>query len=575
MGDEPLLNPALGRAKRDLSFRPPPRRLAPFNSTDFDDVERGPHTFNCDAAPKEAFDVSITVKAPAPTVIALQNEAATLNEQNARLTIGTTDKNTGSVVEEDVIGRHVDGENFPIEVAWTSWTEDDQPNLGLVIRDLRAQRRQQDELYRLANFDHVTALPNLNHFRDRVAQERPAAILSIALSGYQNVSDTLGSKSGEEVLQQIAERLCHGVRATDMVARTGIDEFGICLGGVGDPLRAKDAANAAMAAVAQPLVVDGSEIRLHAHCGIALCPSHGSDAGELIGNANLALQEACKRGAGEAFLFVPALRMQAVARRMFDAELHQAVERDELQLYFQPQVRLSDGALTGAEALLRWNHPVRGVLSPAAFLPALEESPLAVVVGNWIIDTACRYAAQWREELSPDFRMSINLFAAQFCGGHLRAVVNEAMARYRLPGAAIELEITETTVVDDEAMFLPLLEGLSEDGIWLAFDDFGTGFASLSLLARYPLTHIKIDKSFIQKALVSDRDRAVVQAMTDLAHRLQLEVIAEGVESLAYLDFCREIGCDEAQGFLIGRPVAAAEFCNTWKRWVEQLAWQA
>lgn len=492
-----------------------------------------------------------------------------------RLAQGCTDEGAGSAVEEDVIGRHADGENFPIEVAWTAWMEDDQPNLGLVIRDLRDQRRQQDDLYRLANFDHVTALPNLNHFSERVAQERPAAILSLGLSGYHDLSDMLGIKSGEEVLQQIAERLRQGVRAIDMVARTGSDEFGICLGGVGDPLRAKDAAVSAMAAVAQPLVIDGLELRLQAHCGIALCPSHGSDAGELIGNANMALQEARKSGTGEAFLFVPALRMQAVARRMFDAELHQAVERDELQLYFQPQVRLFDGALTGAEALLRWNHPVRGVLSPAAFLPALEASPLAVVVGNWIIDTACRNAAQWREELSPNFRMSINLFAAQFRSGRLRAVVNEAMARYGLPGTAIELEITETTVLDDEALFLPLLEGLREDGIQLAFDDFGTGFASLSLLARYPLTHVKIDKSFIQKAFVSDRDRAIVQAMTDLAHRLQLEVIAEGVESRPFFDFCREIGCDEVQGFLIGRPVAAARFGTTWKRWLGQLARQA
>ena len=482
-------------------------------------------------------------------------------------------------VEEDLIGRRADGSDFPIEVAWSAWMEGEEPNFGLVIRDVSDQRRQEDELYRLANFDHVTSLSNLNHFQARLAEEtrseRPAAILSVGLSGFQDVSDTLGTGVGEEVLRQIAQRLRHGVRATDAVARIADDEFGICLSGIGDPLRAQDAAATAMAAVAQPLLVDGSEIRLQAHCGIALCPSHGSEPGELVGNANLALQEARKQVAGRAFLFVPALRMQAVARRMFDTELHRAVERDELQLYFQPQVRLSDGSLTGAEALLRWNHPERGVLSPAAFLPALEASSLAAVVGNWIIDTACRQAAQWREKITPDFRMSINLFAAQFRCGRLRAVVQEAMERYGLPGEAIELEITETTVLDDEALFLPLLEGLSEDGVQLAFDDFGTGFASLSLLARYPLTHLKIDKSFVQKAFVSDRDRAIVQAIADLAHRLNLEVIAEGVESRRYLDFCKEIGCDEAQGFLIGKPVAAAQFGAAWQRRLGQVARQA
>lgn len=477
---------------------------------------------------------------------------------------------SGAADGEDFIGRRADGSDFPIELAWSAWMEGEELNFGLVIRDVSEQRRQEDELFRLGNFDHVTSLPNLNHFQERIAEvterERPATILSIGLSGYQDVSDTLGNGAGEEVLQQIAKRLQHGIRSTDIVARIAKDEFGICLIGVGDPFRARDAAATAIAAVAQPLFVEGSEIRLQAHCGIALSPSHGAEPGELIGNANLALQEARKQADIEAFLFVPALRMQAVARRMFDSELHRAVERDELQLYFQPQVRLSDGALTGAEALLRWNHPERGVLSPAAFLPALEASSLAAVVGNWIIDTACGHARQWREELSPDFRMSINLFAAQIRSGRLRAVVHEAMERHGLPGEAIELEITETTVLDDEALVLPLLKGLSEDGIQLAFDDFGTGFASLSLLARYPLTHLKIDKSFVQKAFVSDRDRAIVQAITDLAHRLQLEVIAEGVESQRYLDFCKEIGCDEAQGFLIGKPVPAMQFGAAWHR---------
>jgi diguanylate cyclase (GGDEF)-like protein/PAS domain S-box-containing protein len=465
---------------------------------------------------------------------------------------------------EDFIGRRWDGSEFPLEIAWSAWMEGEEPNFGLVLRDLTEHRRQQDELYRLANFDHVTGFPNPNLFHERVVEEtrgeRPAALLALGLNGYQDVSDTLGHATGEKVLQQIAQRLQHCVRATDVVAKLAGDQFGICLVGVGDPLRAAEAAAVAMAAVAQPLAVDGSEVRLEAHCGIALCPGHGSEAEELIGNANLALQEARKQAAGQAFLFVPALRMQAVARRMFDSELHRAVEREELQLYFQPLVRLADGSLSGAEALLRWNHPERGVLAPAAFLPALEASSLAALVGNWIVDKACRQAAEWRGELTPDFRMSINLFAAQFRCGQLRSIVRDAMARYGLTGGAIELEITETTVLDDEALFLPLLEGLSEDGVQLAFDDFGTGFASLSLLARYPLTHLKIDKSFIHKAFVSDRDRAIVHAITDLAHRLDLEVIAEGVESRRYLDFCRDIGCDEAQGFLIGRPVPAAQF---------------
>lgn len=478
-------------------------------------------------------------------------------------------------IDEDLIARHASGKRFPIEVSATAWFDEDGCSLGLVLRDVTHQRRLQDDLHRLANFDQVTGLANLNRFRERLGQEQSAAVLSLGLDGFRELSDTLDVETAEKVLQAIAERLLDGVRTTDTVARIADDEFGICLSGVGDPLRAREAADVALAAVAQPISVDGFEVRPQAHCGIALYPSHGSDSGDLISNASIARQEARSLSQAEPLLFVPALRMRAVARRMFDNELHLAVERGELQLYFQPQVRLSDGALTGAEALLRWNHPLRGLLSPAAFLPALEESPLAIEVGNWIIDTACRNAAQWRQNLSPDFRMSINLFAAQFRDPELRATVNQTAARYGLPGSAIELEITESTVLDDEALFLPLLSGLSEDGILLAFDDFGTGFASLSLLARYPLTHVKIDKSFIQKAFSSDRDRVIVQGMAELAHRLQLKVIAEGVESWPSFDFCKNIGCDEVQGFLIGKPVVATQFGAAWGQWSGKLALRA
>lgn len=491
-------------------------------------------------------------------------------ESTVRARLAREDRSCKPGVEasEDLIGLRADGSRFPLEVVSSSIAAGEEPNLMLVLRDVAEQRHQEDELFRLANFDPVSGLPNRQMFETRLGDladgERPVAVLAIGLARLQEINDTLGRDSGDAILGKIAQRLSSSLRGSDVVGRLGSDEFGICLAGVGDPLRASEAAAVAMAAVGQPIWAEGGEIRLEAYAGIALCPSHGSDPAELLGNASLALQEARKGVAGGSSLFVPALRMHAVARRKFDAELHRAVEREELQLYYQPQVRLSDGRLTGAEALLRWNHPERGVLSPAAFLPALEASSLSAVVGNWIIDKACAQAAVWRRALAPDFRISINLFAAQFRCGRLRAIVNEAMERYGLPGGAVELEITETTVLDDEALFLPLLEGLSEDGVQIAFDDFGTGFASLSLLARYPLTHLKIDKSFVQKAFSSDRDRAIVEAITRLAHELRLEVIAEGVESARYLQFCKDIGCDEAQGFFIGRPAPPAQFSAAW-----------
>lgn len=469
-----------------------------------------------------------------------------------------------TAIQQDFIGQRADGSAFPLEIAWSCWTEGEQANFGVVIHDVTQQRRQEDQLYRLANFDDVTGLPNLNllHLRleEEMAGDRGTAVIMLGIEGLQEISDALGHNVLLRVLQRVASRLKQCVRTTDIVARVGDSQFAIMLGGVGDPLRAREAAGISLAAISRLILVDGQEIRLAAHCGLALAPSHADSPQELVSNASLALQAAMQEGKGPSFMFVPALRMRAIARRLFDAELHQAVEREELQLYYQPQVRLADGGLAGAEALLRWNHPERGPLEPAAFLSALENNALAPIVGNWVIDTACRQAEQWREVLSPDFRMSVNVFAAQFGRGNLRSFIRSAIDRYNLPPGSLELEITETTVLDDEARFLPLLEGLRDDGIKLAFDDFGTGFASLSLVARYPLAHLKIDKSFVQRAFVSDKDRAIVQAITDLAHRLGLEVIAEGVESRRYLDFCKDIGCDEGQGYLFGKPVPAAEF---------------
>lgn len=469
---------------------------------------------------------------------------------------------------EDYIGRRSDGSEFHLEVAWSAWMEGDEPNFGLVVRDLTDQRRQDDELYRLANFDQITSLPSVNLLHQRLGEElsgrRPTSLLIIGLSGFGDINDTLGKKVRDEILQEVAKRLQNCVRPIDIVARLGSTDFAIMLCGIADPLRTQDVAIAAIGTFAEPFIAEDQEIRIGANCGIALAPSHGSEADELIGSANLALHEARKQGHGHSVFFLPALREKAVARRMFESELYRAVECDELEVYFQPQVRLSDGRLSGAEALLRWNHPKRGLLYPAAFLPPLEASSLALIVGNWVIDTACRQAAAWRKQLGSHFRMSINLFAAQFRSGDLRSFVQTTMERYNLPKGSVELEITETTVLDEEASLLPLLQGLRSDGVHLAFDDFGTGFASLSLLNRYPLTHLKIDKSFVQKATASARDGAIVEAITELAHRLELQVIAEGVETQDQMEFCKKIGCDEVQGFLTGRPVTASHFERVW-----------
>lgn len=470
-------------------------------------------------------------------------------------------------IHEDIVARRKDGSEFPAEIAWSTWIEDGQPSFGLVLRDTTEQGRQRAELDRLRNFDHATGLANRTLLRQRlgeaIADGAPAAVLAIGLIGFEDVNDTLGDSVGDSILQQVSGRLVQCVRAIDTVARLGSDEFAIFLSGIGNPIGAGNVASAGLAAIARPFTVDGQEVRIAARCGIAMSPSHGDSSEELVGNAGLALLEAKRQTAEDAVFFVPALRMQAVARRLFDAELHKAVEHGEFELHFQPQVRICDGALVGAEALIRWNHPERGLLSPSAFLPALETGSLTSIVGNWVIDAACRQAAEWRSELFPEFRMGFNLFAAQFRTGALVECIRTAAARYHLPGEALEIEITENVALNGPSAALSDLCELRRDGVRIAFDDFGTGYASLSLLQSYPLTHLKIDKSFVQKACKSKRDRAIIEAITGLAHQLELCVIAEGVETWEQFEFCKQMGCDEVQGYLIGKPMSADQFAGT------------
>lgn len=472
-------------------------------------------------------------------------------------------------VQEDLAAVRRDGTTFTVEVAWSAWLEGEESNFGVVVRDLTHQRRRDDRLYRLANFDLASGLPNRNMLQEKVAEiassHGRAALLAIGVRGIDDLAATLGPVAGSAVFTEVADRIRACVRPMDMLARIGRDDFVLFLPDVADPLRGTEIATTVLAATASPIAIDGREVRFDASCGIVLLPAQADEPDELIGSAGLALEEARKLGPGKSFLFVPALRMEAVARRMFEAELHRAVEREEFELYYQPQVRIADCAFVGAEALIRWNHPERGLLAPAAFLTALEESPLAPAVGAWVINQACGQAAEWRRNLSTQFRMSLNLFAAQLRTGDLYDRLKASMQRFNLAGDAVELEITETTALNDEGLFLPLFRQLREDGIKLAFDDFGTGFASLGLLNRYPLTHLKIDKLFIQEAFVSDRSRLIVKAITSLAHELQLCVIAEGVETESQFDFCRNIGCDEVQGYWTGRPVCAGEFEKMWR----------
>ncbi len=457
------------------------------------------------------------------------------------------------------------GATFPAEFVWTRWVEDGRSYFGAVVRDIGAQRSDRDALYRLAHFDSLTGLANRNLLQERIeaALQAGAAptLIILDVDGFKDINDTLGHAAGDAVLRTLAGRLTLAAPEAATIARIGGDEFALLMTQDPDPVLQSEIARRISATVAQPIIVDGHEVRVAGSCGLAIAPDHGESVEELMGSADLALFQAKSSGRGRACLFMPALRAEAVARRMYEAELHRALERDEFRLFYQPQIRLADGALMGAEALIRWQHPVRGLLSPAAFLPALEGGVLAGPVGTWTLQEGCRQAAKWRR-IQPNFRISVNLFAAQFRTEDLPDQVRAALASNDLPPRALELEITENIILDQQDVVLAQLKELRRTGIELSFDDFGTGFASLNLLRSYPVSRIKIDKSFTQTMHSSARDKAIVLSILDMCAKCGLNVVAEGVETQEQADFLREHGCDKGQGYYFGRPVPADVFAE-------------
>lgn len=462
----------------------------------------------------------------------------------------------------ELSGLRKDGSEFPAEFSLSTWTEGNTTSVGAIVRDITERRQNEERLFRLASLDPLTDLPNRGAWRQCLGQaleaSKPLTVLLLDLDGFKEVNDTLGHSAGDAVLKEVAARLKANCQQATMVARLGGDEFVALLPG-NDERSSRAITTELVSAIAQPYEFAGKRIELSVSIGIAFAPQHSTRAEELLGAADMALYRAKAAGKGRSEVFAPALREHAVARRAFELELKQAFEHGEFQLFYQPQVSTIDLSLTGAEALIRWNHPRRGLLTPVSFIDVLAHKPSAAEIGEWILRKACLQAAKWRL-IAPRFRMGVNLFEAQFRNGRLLDAVREILADTALPAEALELEIVENIFLRNEPGTEKLLHDLRDLGVGLAFDDYGTGFASLSLLKRYPVSRLKIDRSFVRNAHVDAKDAAVVNAVLYLGSNFGMGVIAEGVETQEQLDFLRNSGCRDAQGYLFGKPVPANEF---------------
>ncbi|WP_372083856.1 putative bifunctional diguanylate cyclase/phosphodiesterase [Tistrella mobilis] len=470
----------------------------------------------------------------------------------------------GPSIELPVVDRN--GKAIPADLSVSTWTEGGAVSIGVIIRDVTERRSSEERLFRLAYVDGLTGLPNRGAWYRRMAEvmaaSRPVTLMLLDLAGFKEVNDAFGNPAGDVVLKSVAARLrdiCAGTAM--MVARLAGDEFIILLAG-DDMARASALADRLVAAVSAPHDIAGRPCTVGVRMGIALGPGHGGDPDELLGAAMLALHQAKRAGRNRHVLFEPALRTAATARRALERELRLAFETGQFELYYQPLIACEGRRVVGAEALLRWNHPERGLLTPAAFIDVLAQKPAAAAVGDRVLRTACRQAAVWRAS-RPDFRIAVNLFEAQFRSGHLLELVREVLAETGLPPQALELEIVETIVLRNDPLTLQLLHDLRALGVGLAFDDYGTGFASLSLLKRFPVTRLKIDRSFIRDITTDAEDAAVVRAVLYLGRSFGMEVIAEGVETEAQLEMLCRHDCHEVQGYLFGRPVPAPVFTES------------
>jgi diguanylate cyclase (GGDEF)-like protein/PAS domain S-box-containing protein len=439
--------------------------------------------------------------------------------------------------------------------------------VAFVHQDVTARKRAEEQLRQFAHFDQLTGLANRHAMRERLEGlladgSRQVSIALLDLDGFKEVNDTLGHSTGDRLLMLVAFRLKTAVagRAPEALAcRLGGDEFVVVVPDCASPLTMAEIISEVLTSLSQPFVVGEHTLPLGASAGIAIAPMHGSDVDELLSNADLALYLA-KKGGGRVYrYFTPSLRASAQSRRALARELHHAFANDEFDLFYQPQIRMADGAVIGVEALLRWHHPERGLLEPHAFHEVLSDTALAVDVGRWVLATACAQAATWRRDGFRFSRMAVNLFPKQLRHPSLIEDVETALRDSGLPPELLELEITEDIALNHEEAAKPLAQ-LRGQGVKLAFDDFGTGFASLRYLTLFPVSRIKIDRAFIKGVADDPKSAAIVRSLLSMARSLGLAVIAEGVETHAQAAFLKNEQCDEAQGYLYGRPQSAADF---------------
>ena len=436
-----------------------------------------------------------------------------------------------------------------------------------IISDVTANKRYEDELAHQATHDALTGLPNRNLLDDRLAQaiafarrhHRNVAVLFIDLDHFKVVNDGIGHDVGDALLQEVARRMADGLRDGDTVARLGGDEFVAVCTDLESEGEVAAVIERICRALERPIELAGESLQISASMGVAFYPRDGEDVPTLLRNADLAMYRAKENGRDQLQYFMPAMSERISERVRIEGMLRLALERGEFELHYQPQVSASSGQVSGLEALLRWRHPERGLMLPGQFIQVAEESRLIVPIGAWVLEEACRQMVVWQREHGIAVPVSVNVSVAQLRRNDFVQTVGEVLARTGLEPSLLELEITESMVMDNPEALIGLFDGLKTLGVTLCIDDFGTGYSNLAYLKRLPVDRLKIDYAFVRDIVVDPGDAAICRAVIAVAHNLRMSVVAEGVESQAQAVYLGRHGCDDLQGFHISRPVPACE----------------
>lgn len=431
----------------------------------------------------------------------------------------------------------------------------------MIIRNVTEQKLAEEQIHHMVYHDALTDLPNRRYFEEKLqttidsATEhgREAFVMFLDLDGFKLVNDSLGHDFGDLLLKEAANRIKQCVAGKGLVSRLGGDEFTVILEDMTEP-EVIDIANRLIHAIELPILLQGQELYVTTSIGISRFPDDGTDSGTLMKHADTAMYTAKEQGKNNYRVYASTMRQSTDQKMFLQNELNRALENGELTLYYQPQVSIKDGAVTGVEALIRWNHPSKGLISPDQFISHAEETGLIVPIGEWVLRTACKQNKQWQDQGFPPMRVAVNLSARQFLKKNLVQFVESVLQETGLAPEYLELEITEGTMLDVQRS-TDALEKLKKLGVNIAIDDFGTGYSSLSYLTHFPLDKLKIDRSFIRGASENSGYKAIISTIISMARHLSLQVIAEGVETEEQLHFLREQICDEVQGYLFSRPL--------------------